>query len=233
MRYIFILFISLSVFSQNNSKQFLFVGNSLTYTNNLPEIFENIASNFNETIETTSLCYPNYGLEDHWNDGKIQKLINKGEFDYVIIQQGPSSQNEGKQMLIDYGSKIKRLCDKNRSQVVYFMVWPSKNYYYTFNGVIANHKLAAELNDALLFPVGEIWQAYNEIKNLEDLYSPDGFHPSKIGSFLSALTMFKTIYPNKDLNILSFENSKTWVTNKDSFNTIIKLINTKTRENEN
>lgn len=230
MRYIFILFISLSVYSQNDSKQLLFIGNSLTYTNNLPGILKNIAAAFNETIETTSLCYPNYGLEDHWNDGKIQKLINKGEFDYIIIQQGPSSQNEGKQMLIDYGSKIKRLTDKNGSQLVYFMVWPSKNYYYTFNGVIANHKLAAEINDALLFPVGEIWKSYDETKSEESLYSIDGFHPSKTGSFLSALTMFKTIYPNKDLNTLSFENSKTWVTNNDSFNTIIKLINTKTKE---
>jgi len=230
MRYFFILFISLSVYSQNDSKQFLFIGNSLTYTNNLPEILENIAINFDKNVETTSLCYPNYGLEDHWNDGKIQKLINRGKFDYIIIQQGPSSQNVGKEMLIDYGTKIKTICDKKGSQLVFFMVWPSKNYYYTFNGVIANYKLAAEINDALLFPVGEIWQAYDEIKNLESLYSIDGFHPSKTGSFLSALTMFKTIYPNKDLNTLTFENSKNWVTNKDSFNAIIKLINTKTKE---
>ncbi|MFV0573711.1 MAG: hypothetical protein ACK5M1_14990 [Xanthomarina gelatinilytica] len=112
MHYLLMLLLAGPLFSQNNPKQFLFVGNSLTYTNNLPKIFENVAANFNETISTKSLCYPNYALEDHWEEGKLQKLINTGTYDYVIVQQGPSSQNEGKLMLIDYGKKIKALCPK-------------------------------------------------------------------------------------------------------------------------
>ncbi|WP_298904648.1 SGNH/GDSL hydrolase family protein [uncultured Psychroserpens sp.] len=225
MRFIWILFLSLSIYSQDKSKQVLFVGNSLTYTNDLPKIVEQIASNFNETITTTSLCYPNYALIDHWNDGKLQKYIKTGKFDYVIIQQGPSSQNDGRQMLLSDGAKIKALCEEHGSQLVYFMVWPSKNYYYTFDGVIANHKFAAKQNKALLCPVGVIWKTYDANKALENLYSVDGFHPSKAGSFLAALTIFNTIYPNKNISDLSFKSSKTWMTNKKSFDTIIELIN--------
>ncbi|PWI31718.1 hypothetical protein DI383_02560 [Flavobacteriaceae bacterium LYZ1037] len=233
MRYLVLFLFSLSIYSQSEPNHVLFIGNSLTYSNNLPDILKDIATNFNETVITTSLCYPNYGLEDHWNDGKIQKIMNKEHFNYVIIQQGPSSQMEGKNTLIEFGSKIKALCSKNGSQLIYFMVWPSKHYYTTFNGVIENHKLAAKTNNALLSPVGEIWQAYNNINGLKSLYGLDGFHPSKTGSFLSALILFKTMYPNFNLNDLSFENSNSWVTNKESYNTMIELINTKTIKHEN
>ena len=225
MRFAWILFLSLSIYSQDKSIQILFIGNSLTYTNNLPEIVEHIASDFNETVTTTTLCYPNYALIDHWNDGKLQKYIKTGSFNYVIIQQGPSSQNEGKQMLLEDGAKIKALCETHGSQLVYFMVWPSKHYYYTFDGVIANHELAANKNRALLSPAGIIWKTYDTYKDLENLYSTDDFHPSKTGSFLAALTLFSTIYPNKKLSDLSYKSSKTWVTSEKSFDTIIKLIN--------
>ncbi|WP_298900027.1 SGNH/GDSL hydrolase family protein [uncultured Psychroserpens sp.] len=227
LRFIWILFISLSFYSQDKSKQLLFVGNSLTYTNDLPKIVEHIASNFNETVETIALCYPNYALVDHLKEGKLQKLLKTGTFDYVIVQQGPSSQNEGKQMLLNDGAKIKVLCDDNGSQLAFFMVWPSKYYYHTFDAVIANHKLAAKTNNALLCPVGELWKAYDTVKGLETLYSTDDFHPSKAGSFLAALTIFNTIYPDKTLKDLPFEMSQTWMTSKDSFHSIIKLINNK------
>lgn len=232
MRYLLILFLAGPIFSQNNPKQFLFVGNSLTYTNNLPKIFENVAANFNETINTKSLCYPNYALEDHWEEGKLQKLINTGTYDYIIVQQGPSSQNEGKLMLIDYGKKIKALCSKKNSQLVFFMVWPSKYYANTFDGVIQNYLLASQINKALVSPAGEVWKAYELENNLENLYGVDGFHPSKTGSFLSALTLFKTIYPDKNLEDLSFQNSKTWVADKRSYMAIIALIDTITSKQE-
>jgi hypothetical protein len=164
-------------------------------------------------------------LEDHWNDGELQKLMLSGNYDYVVVQQGPSSQSEGKHMLIDYGAKIKALCDKHNSQLVFFMVWPSKHYYHTFHGVINNYKLAAKMNHALVSPAGTVWKAYDLEKNLENLYSDDDFHPSKTGTFLASLTLFKTIYPDKDLKDLSFEKSKTWVPDKESFNTMIRLIN--------
>src|SRR5690606_14116226 len=232
MRYLLILFLACPIFSQNNPKQVLFIGNSLTYTNNLPKIFENVAANFNETINTKSLCYPNYALEDHWMEGKLQKLINTGTYDYVIVQQGPSSQNEGKHMLIDYGKKIKALCSKNNSQLVFFMVWPSKYYANTFDGVIQNYILASEINKALVSPAGVVWKTYELANILETLSGVDGFHPSKPGSFVSALTLFKTIYPDKNLKDLSFQKSKKWVKDKTSFKAIIVLIDIITSKQE-
>ena len=82
----------------------LFVGNSLTYSNNLPEMLKKIGDKHNVNMSTTSICYPNYALIDHINDGDVQKTMSSSKFDYLIFQQGPSSQLEGRKMLIEDGA---------------------------------------------------------------------------------------------------------------------------------
>ncbi|WP_198938394.1 SGNH/GDSL hydrolase family protein [Tenacibaculum holothuriorum] len=190
----------------------------------MPEILEYIAKQNGVQLKTTSLCFPNYAIIDHLDSGKLQKLLEKQSFDYIIIQQGPSSQPLGKQMLLNDGAKVKKLCDKYNSKLGYYMVWPSVQYYYTFEKVIENHILAAQKNNALLFPVGVIWKDYNTHKDKESLYSYDDFHPSIAGSFLAALTIFHTLYPEKNLQQLQFKKYSNWVTDEDSFNLIIRLI---------
>lgn len=224
MKKLFFLLIltQLSLHSQN----VLFVGNSLTYANNMPKILEYIGKKQGIPIRTKSLCFPNYAIIDHINEGKLQRLLAKKKFDYLIIQQGPSSQSEGKRMLIEDGDKIKKLCSSHNIKLGYFMVWPSKHYYHTFNKVIENHKIAALKNTAILFSVGEIWKEYNSNNSLDNLYNYDNFHPSKAGSFLAALTIFHQLHPTKKLQQLSFKDYKKWVSNKKSFTKMIQLIST-------
>ncbi|WP_440067527.1 SGNH/GDSL hydrolase family protein [Tenacibaculum discolor] len=215
-----LLFFQLSVQAQ----QILFVGNSLTYTNNIPKMLEYIGKQQRVTIKTKSLCFPNYAIIDHINDGKLQKLLAKKQFDYLVIQQGPSSQAEGRRMLIQDGATIKALCEQYNTKLSYFMVWPSVRYYHTFDKVIENHKSAAKQNDAFLFPVGNIWKEYNTYKGKESLYSLDNFHPSTTGSFVAALTIFHQLYPTKNLQQLPFKKYKKWVADEDSFNLLIQLV---------
>ncbi|HOY14106.1 MAG TPA: hypothetical protein PLY70_13245 [Saprospiraceae bacterium] len=73
----------------------LFVGNSLTYSNSLPDLVAKIGEQQGKKIKTLMLAYPNYALEDHWNEGKLQETIAKGSIDYLVMQQGPSSQEDG------------------------------------------------------------------------------------------------------------------------------------------
>ncbi len=218
--FVTILFITLSL----NAQKILFVGNSLTYYNNLPKILELVAKEYGVDIKTESLCYPNYALIDHLEDGLLQQYLVKNQYDYVIIQQGPSSQEKGKKMLLRDGAVIKSLCEKQKSQLGYFMVWPSKQYYFTFDKVIENHQLAAKSTKSLLFPVGLVWKEYNELKRKESLYGPDGFHPSSAGSFLAALVIFHQIEPKKNLHQLTINNLKKWIKNEGTLKEIIQLV---------
>jgi hypothetical protein len=172
----------------------LFIGNSLTYTNNLPKLVAVEAKQKGITVKTKLIAFPNYAILDHWSDGNVQKEIASKNYDYVIIQQGPSSQVFGKSILLDYGKKYSALCKENNTKLCYFMVWPSRTYYHTFSDVIKNHKEAATQNDAILLPVGEVWKSYFDTTKKFDYYSEDGFHSSLKGSEIAAKVIVQYLF---------------------------------------
>jgi len=63
--------------SEQKRYKILFVGNSLTYTNNLPELVKIEAQTKDLKLKTKMIAFPNYALEDHLNNGNVQKLIKK------------------------------------------------------------------------------------------------------------------------------------------------------------
>lgn len=177
----------------DDRKSILFVGNSLTYENNLPKLVIDLGKKHDVKISTKMLAYPNYALEDHWNDGKLQELIRSRKFDFVVVQQGPSSKALGKRMLLDYGKKIKALCDENEMQLAFYMVWPSMFSYHTYEKVIQHYEEAAKQTRALLCPVGKVWKEHFDQHNDFSYYGQDGFHPSLKGSSIAARVIFDSL----------------------------------------
>lgn len=173
----------------------LFVGNSLTYTNDLPALVSALGSNKGHLIENEVLAKPNYALEDHWQEGCLQTMIESGFFDFVVIQQGPSSQTDGATSLLEFGNRIKELCDAHDTKLAYFMVWPARVYYYTFPGVISNYTNAANSTHSILCPVGLIWKNYQDRTGDFSYYGPDDFHPSMAGSQVAAEIIYKALFP--------------------------------------
>jgi len=164
----------------------LFIGNSLTYSNDLPGLVKEEAEKRGIAINTKMLAKSNYAIIDHWNEGGVQDLIKSKKYDFVIIQQGPSSQSEGRDMLFYDGQKYSALCNENDVKLVYFMVWPARAYYHTFSAVIANYRDAAIFNNALLSPVGSVWKQHFDDTGDFSYYTTDQFHPSHLGSQVAA-----------------------------------------------
>ncbi|MBX2964070.1 MAG: SGNH/GDSL hydrolase family protein [Cyclobacteriaceae bacterium] len=177
--------------------QILFVGNSLTYSNDLPSLVVAEAKRAGYAVKAQMLASPNVALDDHWKNGQMQKLIASGQFDFVVIQQGPSSQAEGKQMLLNYGKKLSALCKKHEVTLAYFMVWPAKQNYHMFDGVIRNYTNAATITNSILCPVGKEWKEYFDRTGDFGYYSPDGFHPSLVGSTVAAEIIVQSLFKDK------------------------------------
>ncbi len=175
-------------------KKILFVGNSLTYTNDLPALVVAAAAKKGIAVETGMLAYPDYALQDHWEDGKLQQMLASEYFDFVIVQQGPSSQEEGRQMLLEYGKKIKALCDQHQAKLAFYMVWPAFSNYEMFDGVIKNYREAAAATNAILCPVGKAWKTHFDSTGDYSYYGPDMFHPSQKGSEQAAKVICGSLF---------------------------------------
>ncbi|MEP5612218.1 MAG: SGNH/GDSL hydrolase family protein [Cyclobacteriaceae bacterium] len=184
-----------SLSGSNADFNILFIGNSLTYTNNLPRLVQKKAEQKGIIVGTKMIAFGNYAIIDHWNDGTVQVEIASKKYDFVVIQQGPSSQSFGREILIEYGKKFSEICKENNAKLSYYMVWPSRKYYHTFDGVIKNHEEAASINDAVLCPVGRVWKEHFDSTNNFDYYGADGFHPSLKGSEVAADVIIDSLFP--------------------------------------
>ena len=178
----------------NSEYSLLFIGNSLTSSHNLPELVKEYAKTQGKNITVASIVKGNYALVDHWNEGVVQASIETKTFDFVIVQQGPSSQPYGRSLLIQYGGRISQLCKSNDAKLAYYMVWPSLAYYDTFDGVINSYRIAANRINDILCPVGEVWKSYFDETGDFSYYGSDGFHPSLRGSTVAAQVIYESLF---------------------------------------
>jgi len=171
----------------------LFIGNSLTYTNDLPGILlALIDSAAAGPAEIASVAYANFGLEDHWLSGEAREAIALGGWDVVVIQQGPSA-TQGRPSLLEYSERFAAEARAIGAELALYMVWPSQARSFDFDGVSDSYRTAAANVGGLLFPAGEAWRAAWAVNPSLPLYGADGFHPSPMGSYLAALVMFEQL----------------------------------------
>lgn len=171
----------------------LFIGNSLTYTNDLPDMVGKLLERAGVAVEEIDTeARPDYGLPDHWLSKTTLKAIASGAWDIVIMQQGPSA-TEGRPYLLEYTGLFAAEIRKAGGRPALYMVWPSAARLRDFPGVVDSYKTAAMQNDAQLFPVAVAWMAAWRQDPKLRLYGRDGFHPSRLGTYLAALVIFQQI----------------------------------------
>ncbi|HZR23307.1 MAG TPA: hypothetical protein VFA59_06955 [Vicinamibacterales bacterium] len=172
----------------------LFVGNSLTTVNNLPELVQRLAAAGNQKFEYRIVAFDGYSLEDHWNRGDARRAIAEGGWSYVVLQQGPSALPESRVLLIDYARRFASEARRVGAEPALYMVWPTRERRGDVDGVRYSYESAAKETHALLLPVGEAFRAAQRADARVRLFGADGFHPTMAGSFLGALVMFETMF---------------------------------------
>ena len=178
-----------------NPMRVLFIGNSLTYFNDLPAIVEALARATDQRVFAyKTIAFPDYSLEDHWNKRDARKAIVKGGWDFVVLQQGPSASREGRALLLEYSGRFAGEIRKAGGRPAFYSVWPSASRRQDFKGVGESYRQAAEDVDGVVFPVGEAWLNAWRINPSIALYSADGFHPSAAGSYLAGLVIYEQLY---------------------------------------
>jgi hypothetical protein len=167
----------------------LFVGNSLTYTENLPALVEGLGRAAGlDRVRSAYVAKPDYSLEDHWNDGEALDSIAKGGWDAVVLQQGPSSLPASQAHLLEWTGRFAEKIRAAGARPAVYMVWPPADG--NWDGVVTAYTAAAEGSDAVLLPAGRAWQAVLGADPEIALYGPDQFHPTRAGAYLAALVIF-------------------------------------------
>lgn len=73
----------------SSAPRVLFIGNSFTSANNLPQIFQDIATSGRRPTPEIKAIAPNgLGLHEHLNSPETLGLVGEGNWDLVILQGG-------------------------------------------------------------------------------------------------------------------------------------------------
>ena len=195
-------------------KEVLFVGNSYTYVNDLPNLVKQIALSFGDTLVHESSTPGGYSFNAHSTNTQTLNKINQQQWDYVVLQAqsqepslSPSYVNSNvlpaAQVLID-AIESNSLC----TEPLFFMTWGRK--FGDVSNCVAYPPVCTYLgmqerlrtryldmtftHDASCSPVGMAWKKSIEIDSTLNLYSSDNSHPSIYGSYLAACTFYSSIF---------------------------------------
>jgi lysophospholipase L1-like esterase len=167
----------------------LFLGNSLTAANDLPAVVSSLSRG---TITYRAIDPGGVSLEDHWNLTGARDALDDGHWDYVVLQQGPSTLPESAANLTEWAVRWADAARERGAAPAVYEVWADSAFggRSAFAAVVHNYRQAAVAARAKLLPAGEAWQAAWRRSPRLALYGPDGFHPSRLGTTLAALVIY-------------------------------------------
>jgi hypothetical protein len=168
----------------------LFIGNSYLYTVDMAGIVQAMADSAGgDKLAVETVAGPDLALIDHWRAGPARKEIAEGGWEWVVLQQGPSSVEVNRDSLRLVTQLFAGDIAKVKALPALFSAWPADNRRQDFPRAIESYTLAAQDVSGLLLPVASSWLKAWEADASLALYA-DGLHASATGAYLSALVIY-------------------------------------------
>ncbi|MBP5412284.1 MAG: T9SS type A sorting domain-containing protein [Bacteroidales bacterium] len=191
----------------------LFIGNSYTEANNLPDMVQQVARSAGKDITYASNTPGGCTFSMHCNNNSMN-LIRQGGWDVIVLQeqsQLPSfPQNQVETQCLPFAKCLadSAIAYNPDVKVMFYMTWGRKNgddgnapYFPvlgTYEGMDSmlclRYMQMKEDNDAFVCPVGRVWRQIRFLHPEIELYDADGSHPSPAGSYAAACAFYAMIF---------------------------------------
>jgi PKD repeat protein len=223
MKAVLILVFTFLLFSFGYSQSYdvLFLGNSYTYSNNLPEVLYQLALSNGDTVNYDSNTPGGYTFELHSTNQTTIEKIKERKWDYVVLQEQsqrpsfPPSQVAVEvypyAIMLDSMIKASDEC----TETVFFMTWGRKygdqvncQYYppvCTYSGMQQRLRESyLEMGNMLSATVAPAGMAYKHSMAADsnvNLYMSDNSHPGINGTYLIACVFYATIFQKSPVGL--------------------------------
>ncbi len=208
------------------TKEVLFLGNSYTGVNNLPQLVADVALSTGDTLIHDKNTPGGYTFEAHATNATTLDKISQGNWDFVVLQeqsQRPSFPiGQVMEEVYPYAEQLDSLINAANpcAETIFYMTWGRKNGdqgncaawppVCTYQGMDSllnlRYRTMAEDNHALVSPVGALWNYIRFTYPDIELYAADESHPSLAGSYAAACSFYSVIFRKDPVNI-TFDSS--------------------------
>lgn len=187
----------------------LFIGNSLTFYNNLPVVVSQMYAAEHRLALTGQHTPGGIGLAQHAQSPEVAAKIASQKWDFVVLQDQSAMPQVNPQSTLDGAKKLCDLIHKAGAVPVFYLTWayptkapPGINVEMQ-KALTRTYRQAAEANHALLAPVGPAWQIALERDPSVNLYMPNDYHPSPEGSYLAACVLYSVMSKRSSIGLPS------------------------------
>lgn len=167
----------------------LFIGNSHTYVNVVPEIVKELFAEVGVKVYYTMLVEGGKCLDYHADRKETGLNIVKGEYDYVILQ-GKATGFDPEAFIAGGRKIIGEYVSVSGAKPVLYLVWALRGHSEDQIPMTAAYRTLAEETGALIAPAGEVWHQILRRRPAPVLYRDDGNHATETGSYLAACCIF-------------------------------------------
>lgn len=216
---IFWLFVSgYSAFAQD-TLHVLFIGNSYTAVNNLPQVIKDMAAADGHVLQFSSSTPGGGTLQQQSTNPVTLNLIQQGGWDYVVLQgqsQIPSfPENQVEVQFYPYAKRLDSLIHVFNpcTKTVFYVTWGRENGdsvngqifppVATYEGMDSlltlRYTNIADSVHAYLSPVGPLWHVIRDNYPGIELYQADQSHPSVAGTFAAACSFYSILFGNTNI----------------------------------
>lgn len=199
----------------------LFVGNSYTFYNEMPSMFEQLARTNGKDVSVFSITKGGRKLISYKNSEdpitiKLDEILKDHEFEFCFIQEQSVLPVIDIDCFLDGVSCVLNKVKDRSDHVVMYATWGRKagsktldEHSLTTESMTAllscAYQKASELYGALLSPVGDNFLKVTRSHPEINLHNADLSHPSYQGSCLAALTHFRTVFGEFPANVESLD----------------------------
>lgn len=194
---IFLFISSLTAVSQTKADtlKILFVGNSYTYYNNMPQLVSVLSDSTHTKLITRKSTVGGVTLKNHWLGQRgltTKEKIAAGGYDIVVIQGHSMGTIDHPEDFKKYSKELCDLAKANGAKPYFYLTWGREKVPQYQDEITAMYEQVARENGAGIIPVGKAWEMARSLRPNLELFVPDGSHPSAIGSFLIASMFVQT-----------------------------------------
>ena len=178
-----------------NALKVLFIGNSLTYYNDLAGLVQAFAAKEQHPLYIEAVTFPLASLDRHWNHTAAREKIQEGGWNYVILQQYSTAPADHPKETVEQYERFAPEVARIGAKPIIFQNWTRSGREGDYGRMLQTYQRVQGSIGGTIAPIGEAWRIvrkdHPEIQVFETL---DDRHPTVAGTYLTACVLYRVLY---------------------------------------
>jgi hypothetical protein len=217
LRHLFVAFVLLCTTHLYAQKRALFLGNSYTAVNNLPQLVAGLSTAAGKNLVVDNYCPGGFTYSNHSFNNNSQAKIRQSNWDYVILQeqsQIPSITHYRYNEMYPAAQRLRDSIMKYNpcATIITYMTWGRRNggqqcgggfcspAFTSFNhmqdSLESAYEEVSDLITSQCAPAGMVWKKILGETSMV-LHAGDNSHPLITGSYAAACAIFSSIWKER------------------------------------